>query len=240
MRTRHMTLIEVILSLFLAAILLTALLSLYYQAHIIKKNLDQEFHEIEKRQYVRVRLNKMMKNILKSSGNQIHSFNKEEKINRNSNYFFVPSNSSFPSLSQELIFTHFHHTTSHSSMSSKILSRLYLDENERLCLLTWPMPKTKRTKREEIEDLEKRKPLKEILMENVKSFSLSFYDKFHLEEEKHQYNSWPFEKKNIPEYILFHISYCSNSGETKRQILKFACPLENPERLRINIKKRPS
>lgn len=213
---RYMTLIELLISLFLGAILLSGLFGFYYKVNQEEIRLESERMEVESWQYVHQRLLNVMSKLSKNKNSTQTVPATKEKT-----YFFTKDSSN-------LVFTHADRTTSLSDLSSNVLSRIYVDKkNHRLCMITWSLP--------EKNDPEEKARLQhhyETLMENVRDLSFNFYQ-FDYEENKWAIPGlWDLKESGIPDYIKFNISQIDSEEK-----LELVCPLKNSTSHTVTILK---
>ncbi|MFT4551651.1 MAG: type II secretory pathway component PulJ [Chlamydiales bacterium] len=206
---RNMTLIELLISLLLGAILLSGLFGFYYKVNQEDIRLERERANVESWQYTHQRLLNVMSKLTKSTKST--NFNRKPPVSKENTFFFTEDNSN-------LIFTHAHRTTSLSGLSSNVLSRLYVDKKKhRLCLITWSLPEQNNQKKET-----QLQHHYETLMENVSELSFNFY---HFDYEKNQWSTpqlWNHKEIGIPEYIKFSITMINDSEK-----LELVCPLKH-------------
>lgn len=153
---RWMTLIEIVIGMALTALLLTTLAYFYQQVNALNSKSDQLQQETFKRLYVQSRLTAVIPKILP------HKIQK--KI-----CFFTSGNSlgTLAAGSQSLIFVFSTGVELNPDIANKSFARLYLDNQHRLCLAKWKIPKATEQRTGDI--------YKEILMEGVDSLKFAFF-----------------------------------------------------------------
>lgn len=160
-KKRHMTLLELIISMSLALLIMTTLT--YFYGNI--ERIGAEAERIQKAnfqlRYVESRLTKILPNTL------------GEMIGDSPNAYFNFFTSSDLGLLAEnnpsLVFLFQNGVLLNPDLANEALGRLYLDKQKRLSLATWPSP-------ERWESLTANPPMhKEILLENVESLRFKFY-----------------------------------------------------------------
>jgi hypothetical protein len=206
---RYMTLVELLIALFLAAILLSGLFGFYSNINQADRKLEEEKLETTSWQYTHQRLLNLMSKL------------SSEKL------FFSTPTSEENEISS-LVFIHSERTTSFSRLSYNVISRLFVDEHKRLLLLTWSHEKNTNSP--------PGKALVEVLMENVESISFEFYD---FEQGTNSISTvWPRpdrKEKPIPEDIKFFLFLPGNKD--KEKTLQLVCPLKHSSSHNVTIYK---
>lgn len=224
---RYMTLIELLIALLLGSFLFTGLLSFYFLVNQIDEKQTKESEFTTSWQYTHQRLLNIMSKISCNT-----ALNQRGFPNEKSSFFYTcePTDTSY---NNSLVFTHKSRSSSTTKLSPTILSKLFINEQNQLILLTWSLPK-KGTKEE---DFYPGDAIKEVLMENIYKFEMIFYSHNleKTEENLWAQHSWPFTKKSVPEFIKFSL-YLDETMENLPSI-EFACPLPRSGSFEVTIKK---
>jgi len=192
---RFVTLLEVLIAMGLISILLTVLLGVYGQTvktqYQIEKTLQSNFQLL----YAQFRLNQVIPTILNPRENK----NKEYR-----GWAFYTQNPG------SLVFTYDNGTGSGTYFSNDVTARLFVDENNRLMLLSWPVPKR-------YSDVEP--PMRtEVLLENVDSLTFDFFKAKPSEKKRLQishekatgefgdgFKTWSSDEEDIPAIIRIFV-----------------------------------
>jgi hypothetical protein len=128
-RKRFATLIELLISLGLTGILVTLLLGAYWQAQRLDSQARSARSWVDSKQLVQIQLQRWLSSA--TLGEQLEKL--PEKAGERSPYFFYTDGSTLtwtghtsPSIDPEL--------------SGDLLMRLYVDQQQQLCLTMWPLP----------------------------------------------------------------------------------------------------
>ncbi|NGX57617.1 MAG: hypothetical protein K940chlam3_00510 [Chlamydiae bacterium] len=193
---RCITLLELLIAIGLMSILLTALLGYYEQSTraqvTIQKALQKNFQFL----YTQYRLNQIIPTTL----------NPGQDTQNVGIYFFTKPAEIFEEKSQSLIFTYDNGTGAGSLFSNEVLGKLFVDQHERLVLLTWPAPKR---------SPDPDPPMRtEVLQENVEKLDFIFYKPIPPEKKRLRIDpervvgdydkdlpSWSSEEKDLPALI---------------------------------------
>lgn len=150
-----MTLIETMTALALLSIVLTLLFGFFKQLSDLQLLTENQQRTSFQMRYAESRLSYIFQRLIKDSDNYYN-----EKF-----YFYLdPSNNNF-SQYPSLVFTFNNGVKRDPTLSDELLARLYIDENQSLCLVTWP-----------VYDKDARDHMhKEILLNNIKNIEYEFY-----------------------------------------------------------------
>jgi len=157
-RRSYLTLIETLIALSLISILLMIVFGFFRDISIINSETEKIQKENFQLRYMDSRLNKILQHINETGDKQYSQ-----------NFFFyleptLKEISNFPSL----IFSFDNQARLDPDFSSYVLARLFVDHQNQLCLMTWPLINEK-----EEEIYEKMK--KEILLTHVEDLAFRFY-----------------------------------------------------------------
>jgi len=185
-RRRFVTLLELLIAMGLVSILLTVLMGIYSQTvktqHSIERSLQSNFQLL----YAQFRLNQVIPTILNPA---------DDKDNQGWAFYTQSPHS--------LVFTYDNGAGSGSLFSNEVIGRLFVDQQNRLMLLTWPVPKR-------YADVDP--PMRvEVLLENVSGLTFDFYkpepsetkqQKISPERKTGEYGSgfttWSPQEKDLP------------------------------------------
>lgn len=160
MKIKHpFTLIEVIIAMSLTAVILTTLTYFYMQIQEINTKAEKSLQNVYQIAYLQNRLAAVLPKAI------------AENNAKNDFLFFTTDNANSDTIKQgtsSLIFTYDNGTDMNKSLSNNVVGRLFLDNNKRLILATWPSY---------IRWKEGTNPTmkKEVLLENVDDLSFSFF-----------------------------------------------------------------
>lgn len=249
MKRAYFTLIELVIALTLTSVLMLLLTFFYRDLTTVDAHSEKIQRENFLLRYAENRLAQIIPETLdgyQSKGNPL--------------FFTVQENSlSLPS-APHLIFLYDNHANLNPDLSSTVLGRLYIDQEHRLCLATWPFY-MKKTPFELGEDFQK-----EVLLENVETLSYEFFvppdrdrqivqkNLSYQEDEGEQQKpenagqtseeplslpgnawttSWKREYKMIPGMIKLHITLKADSSHKEAHGITFAFPLPNSKKVII-------
>ena len=159
LKTKHrrfMTLLEMLVAMTILAVVLTLVFGFYRELGLLntqmEKTQQQSFHE----RYLELRLIYLFS----------HLVDEKTKKKKTPEFYFQSAPpeqgvSAFPSL----IFSYDNGARLDPAFSSYVLARLYVDDKQRLCIATWPLPVSK----------ENVPMQKEILMENITAIAFQFF-----------------------------------------------------------------
>jgi hypothetical protein len=158
-RRQYVTLLETLIAVAWTTLILSTLSYFYSQIDSLNNQTEELQRQSFKLRYVESRLAKILPNVV--------ALNKAKK----DFYFFTVSDASGlfkPGSPGTLFFTYDNGVDLNKSLSSYVLGRLYLDEQGRFCLATWPAPSNW------VEGVNP--PMKnEVLLEGVESLKISFF-----------------------------------------------------------------
>ncbi|MBA3958521.1 MAG: hypothetical protein H0X51_09060 [Parachlamydiaceae bacterium] len=154
----HFTLLELLISLVLTALLLTTLTYFYQQVEWLDTQSERSQKENFQVRYLETRLAKILPNALA-----------EHELKKNFSFFTSDDLSGLlASQNPSLVFLFDNGASLDTKKANFVLARLYLDKNKQLCLATWPAP-------ERWEQGVNPPVQKEVLMEHVESLRFSFF-----------------------------------------------------------------
>ncbi len=160
-RRLHFTLLETLIAVALAVVILTTMMFFYREIDYINNQLEQVQKESFKMRYVESRLASIFPNAVAPSTND----------SKDDFYFYTSSDlglDTLPGSPATLVFTFDNGFDSDKLFANRVIGRIFLDSNKRLCLAKWPSPKRW------VEGVAP--PMKlEVLMEGVDSLTLSFF-----------------------------------------------------------------
>lgn len=187
-RKAAFSLVEVIVSLTLFAIVLTAIFSLYKHNSLYLNELSRARKATDALHIAQTRLSQIFTNL-------------EMRKNR---IFYTSKESSQETKNPSLVFTFDNGIDADNHFANALLGKLFLDEKKRLCLVLWPdkekFPHEEKTMR------------KEVLLENIESCQISFWAKSSQIDEKDLdgpfvwVNEWLQEYKSMPAIIKIEIT----------------------------------
>jgi hypothetical protein len=159
-KKRLFTLLETLLALGLTTILLGMTTFLFRQVDVANRSFEKLQEEGFKMRYVNSRLLTILPQALMIKPTQKEAF------------FFTSSSidSRLFGSAQSLVFTYDNGIKLDAHFSNHVLGRLYVDDERRLCLLTWPSPL-----RWSHIGLHSLVPKKEILLDEVDDLTFSFF-----------------------------------------------------------------
>ncbi len=156
---RPFTVIEVIIALSLASLIMTTLTYFYMQIQQINTKTEKSLEQAYQIAYLQSRLSGVIPKAV------------AENNAKNDFLFFTSTDAGADVMKQgmpSLVFTYDNGTDMNKSLSNNVVGRLFLDNERRLVLATWPS--FKRWKEGSLPPIKK-----EILLDNVDSLSFSFY-----------------------------------------------------------------
>lgn len=157
-KRRCFTLLELLIALGLTAMLLTVVTGFYQQVQFLDSKAEGDRNENFKIRYAETRLAKVLTNAL------------SEYSSKRNFYFFTskhlqgltsPNNPS-------LVFVYHNGPSMNPDIANTALARLYVNNDNQLCLASWPAPNRWKS---HLPDTAKT----EILLDNVENLSFSFY-----------------------------------------------------------------
>lgn len=224
-KRRFMTLIELVISLSLI-ILLLGVLSFFYRDIALldisaEKNEKEQFHQL----YIENRLGRILPRIISEYDAKGHFV------------FFTHRLNSDASKTEGLTFLFNNGSDLNSQNASEVLARLFVDQQNRLVLATWPSTKNKK-----FWDNSTTIAGKQILLEDVESLSFKFYipkerdrslieEKLGVKKESSESSTegasgwvdkWPKSKKYLPAMIKVIIKI-----KEKKMPFYFSYPLSH-------------
>jgi hypothetical protein len=220
---RHITLIELLVSMVLTALILSSLMFFYREITLLNARFDQEQGESFQLRFLENRLSDVLPKAV------------PEKTAKKDFYFFTDSDHHgiFKNHSTSLVFTFDNGVDHDKEFSNHILGRLYLDPDGNFILGMWPSPA--RWEEGEIPPMKK-----EILMEGVNSLSFQFFipqekaeelipnnqknDKVEPAPRLGWVNRWQQNYKQLPAIVRVEIVRRVNKKDKK---ITFAYPLPN-------------
>jgi type II secretory pathway component PulJ len=155
-RRRHATLMELMISLGLTAMLVTLLLGSYWQAQKINTQTLQARGWVDARQIVQLQLQRWL------SGATL-GFNKEASEKPSPYFFYTEPDAA----GTALVWTAHSQPALDPGLSGELLLRLYVNQHQQLCLKMWPLPTEK--------NLLDPKAHQIVLAEGVSNLQLRFY-----------------------------------------------------------------
>lgn len=159
LRRKHMTLLEVLISLGLVLLVLTTLSYFYRQVTNMDRIMDNLQEESFRLLYLENRLSQIIPQATDAT-----------KLSYDHIFVLTPDNSGlYLNHNPSLLFTYDHCVHLNKEFANQVLGRLYLDPEGRFSLAMWPAPKRW------IPDGSLPHMKKEILMENVESVEFEFY-----------------------------------------------------------------
>lgn len=157
-RKRHLTMLELLISMTLTALILSTLTYFYHQMTMAGIVLDRQQAENFQERYVEHRLGTVIPHTIPPT-----------KENKHFHFFTSKSaNSISMSGTESLVFVFDNCVQSNKEMAYHVIGRLMLDQEGHLLLVTWPSEKR----------WEENEPIPhyyEVLMEGVKDLEFSFY-----------------------------------------------------------------
>lgn len=158
-RLLYMTLLEMLVAMTILAVVLSLVFGFYRELGLLstqmEKTQQQSFHE----RYLELRLIYLFS----------HLAEEKSKNQKTTDFYFYTAPpeqgiSNFPSL----IFSYDNGPRLDPAFSSYVLARLFVDNKQRLCIATWPLPVSKEAP-----------PMqKEVLMENITAMSFQFFSAY--------------------------------------------------------------
>lgn len=157
-RRLYITLLELVISMSLAAVILSTLTFFYHQVSLINAEMDREQNESFQKRYVENRLATILPKALSSKdpSNDFHFFTSPDL------------GGLFKQGTTSLVFSFDNCVQLDKNMTYHVIGRIYLDEEGSFLLAKWPAEK--RWKENETPPMSK-----EILLENVEDLSFSFF-----------------------------------------------------------------
>lgn len=229
---RHVTLLEVMIAMFLTAIVLGTLLFFYKQTSMIGIDIDKIKAEHFNLRYVENRLSAILPRTI------------NEKNKKEFTFFSLNDDSIGMPGSQSLIFAFDNDVSRDSVFSNNVIGRIFVDKQGRLTLAYWPTPQRH----------EKGTPIpikKEILLEGVDSLSFEFFIPPERKDDKPQGKPsekisekssekpspepkggwrkqlWSKEFNTIPAMIKLHVGLKNGKGKKDKESVSFIFPLVN-------------
>jgi type II secretory pathway pseudopilin PulG len=197
-KLKSFSLVEVLVSLILFAIVLTSLFSLYKHNSLYLKELVKARKEAEVLHIAQTRLQQVFLNLNYTNP-------KHDK------FYTSQQLSSIVKNSKSLVFTFDNGVDSNKYFSNDVLGKLFVDDQNRLCLVYWPslikFPNQDTNMR------------KEVLLENIEAFEMEFWSQAFVIDSKNKeepgvwVKEWKKDYKDIPTIIKFALRYKYSSGE---------------------------
>jgi len=193
-RRRFVTLLEVLIAMGLVSILLTVLLGIYGQTVRAQYEIERRLQDNFQLLYAQFRFNQIMPNILNPA---------KDRENYGIAFYQEGTNS--------LVFGYDNGTGAGPNFSNEVIGRLFVDDQNRLLLLTWPVPKR-------APDIDP--PMRtEVLLENVDKIGFEFYKpvppaKKRLEIDPEtktgdagmMLEAWSPDEEDIPAILKIHVT----------------------------------
>lgn len=219
---RYVTLLETLIAMSLLSLLLVVIFGFFREMTIISQMTEEKQKEAFESRYVESRLAYLFERIVN-----------EKDINRTFYFYCDPPIgmvSKFPSL----IITFNNEIRADPLFSGDVLARLYVDNNQNLCLTTWPL-----YFKEELQEQLSLEPQQEILCENVTDLAFQFYaapprlnsknfidpnkiDPNKPDRDRWYDNEWPKVFKEMPSIMKIKIEteqkVDSSSSKTKKEV----------------------
>lgn len=152
-RRNYFSLLEVLISIALTSILLSTLLWFYRDVVFMGKRMDDTTKDLFQLRYVERRFSDIL-------------YNTVHHNTADRDFAFYTEKNSNGSLS--LVVTYDNGVSDNKDFSNHVLGKLYLDDNKRFCLATWPSFKKTNVK-------DQYEIVKEVLLEDVESIEYLFY-----------------------------------------------------------------
>jgi type II secretory pathway component PulJ len=156
-RKNYFTLVETMIALFLTSMVLTLIFSFFREISVIGQETEKKQQETFHQRYIDSRLNAVFQRLVQPE--------KSSPLKAYSHFYIDPALGSISS-SPSLIFSFNNGVKLDPDYSGYVIARLYLDHDNQLCLVTWPLNKN-------IQPNEKM--TKEILMTQVESLKFKLY-----------------------------------------------------------------
>lgn len=222
---RHATLIELLIAMVLTVLVLMTLMFFYRQATFINSEIDKVKAEHFRLRFVENRLSDVLTKTLSDKGKKtdflFFSFNDEG--------LGMPG-------SQSLIFTFDNGISQEKEFSNAVVGRLYLDQQKRLILVYWPLPKR-------WEGGSTLPMKKEILLEGVEALSFEFFippekqgdakpakaSEAPLPEPKGGWRRQPWLKEFQKLPAIVKVLIAMQGGKEVKQEIVYAYPLVNAD-----------
>lgn len=217
-RRRAATLIELMISLGLTAVLITMLLGAYWQASRLDSQARAARTWVDSRQLVQVQLQRYLVGA---------TLGPKDPIDDNkgpSPYFFYTS-------PEGLTWTAHTSASLDPVLSGDQLVRLYVDGRRQLCLKLWPLPTQ--------ENLRNPVVHQQVLAQNVASIQFEFYQPpaqaFEVPKPKDPkatetapgwHPDWPIDRKALPAMVKIQVTYAD--GVREPLLLAFQIPEGSP------------
>lgn len=222
-KRRHFTLIEMLISMALTALILSSLMFFYREITYMNALYDQDQQESFRRRFLENRLSDILPKAV---------YEKNEK--KDFIFFSQPDfHNTFKNNSPSLIFTFDNGVDRDKNFSNHVLGRIYLDPEGNLTLGMWPSPSR-------WEEGETPPMKKEILMQDVKNLSFRFFIPQEREQSPVANNNknqkvepaprlswvdkWQQNYQQLPAIVEVNITYMQGKKERK---LTYAYPLPN-------------
>lgn len=220
---RHITLIELLISMALTTMILTTLMFFYKEIVHLNARYDEQQRESFQLRFLENRLSDILPKAV------------PEKTAKHDFYFFSDPDyhGTFKNHSQSLVFTFDNGVDYDKSFSNHVLGRIYLDQSGRLTLAIWPSPA--RWTDGDIPPMKK-----EILLEGVNKLEFHFFipqdkseeavannnknDKVEPMPRLSWVNKWQQNYKQLPAIVRLEIT---RTVDNKDQKITYAYPLPN-------------
>jgi hypothetical protein len=153
-KKRFVTLLETLIAMSLLSMLLIIIFGFFKEMSAISQMTEEKQKEAFKLRYVESRLTFVFECIVNENASDRRFF------------FYCEPNSDTISKFPSLIMTYNNETRADPDFSGDVLARIYVDDNDNLCLLTWPLFFDKQQPLE---------PQQEVLCKNVSNLAFKFY-----------------------------------------------------------------
>lgn len=152
-KKRFVTLLETLIAMSLLSILLVIVFSFFKEMNVLSNLTEEKQKEAFKLRYLESRLGFIFERIV------------NERAGDRNFFFYCQPSSDIPSKFPSLVITYNNEIRADPYFSGDVLGRLYVDDRDNLCLLTWPL----------YFDGQPLEPQQEILCQNVTNLTFKFY-----------------------------------------------------------------